>query len=425
MTHRAPSTALLIAAWGLYSLTARADNVEEALGRLRSPVASTRMEAAYTLAGVGAGLKKRADYGRVFPALLAASGDPVESVRGQAVRALANVVDRSSVPLLTRALIDGTNAWRRAGAATLLGLTRDPQALPVLERAAKDRSSIVRGAVVDALNTMGGASAGNAIRPLLADPDPRVRLKASVALGRLHDTRSVSVLIQLLRDPHTEVQSQAALSLAELGDRRVVPALKRMLRQDVSAQGKMIAKTTFGTCFYAAFALGALGDASATPLLIRGLSDKDKFVRSQAANALGRMRDTRAVVPLTHTVLHDPFVLARFGAAQSLGRLRDKRAVPFLVQSLRDANEDVREQSAKALGALGDKRAVPPLIAALKDTDEAVPRAALLALGRIGDPAALPAARNLLRHKDASVRQAASEAIALLAPAVHHSAVRP
>ena len=56
-------------------------------------------------------------------------------------------------------------------------------------------------------------------------------------------------------------------------------------------------------------------------------------------------------------------------AARALGKLGDIRAVEPLVAALEDEDYGVAMAAAEALGALGDSRAVEPLIAALEDED--------------------------------------------------------
>ena len=285
----------------------RADRVDDLIKQLGSPHVSLRSDAAEALV--------REKSKKAIPALITASGDAEESVRGQAVRALASTLDRkdaNTLPPLLTALQDKSNGYRRAGAATLLGIIGDKGAANGLAAATKDVNPAVRSAATEALGIIGDLRAGDALRPLLSDPNPRVRLKAAAALGRVRDKASVVPLLALLRDTRHDVQSAAAVSLAAIGDKSAVPTLLKI------AQGKAV--EPFGLRFYAAYALGALGDKSAAPLLIAGLKDQDKFLRGQAANALGLLRDSRGVEPLTRMLHTDSFVLARWERGAGVGQ---------------------------------------------------------------------------------------------------------
>jgi HEAT repeat protein len=106
---------------------------------------------------------------------------------------------------------------------------------------------------------------------------------------------------------------------------------------------------------------------------------------------------------------------ARRHAAWALGALDDQRAVPLLIASLKDAEMAVREQASWALGALDDARAVQPLIATLGDPSAAVRRQSAWALGAIDDASAVDALVSALKDSDARVREQAAWAIGAIA----------
>ncbi|QSZ68177.1 HEAT repeat domain-containing protein [Methanofollis aquaemaris] len=63
----------------------------------------------------------------------------------------------------------------------------------------------------------------------------------------------------------------------------------------------------------------------------------------------------------------------RWGAAEALGRLGDSRAVEPLIRALEDDPDPrVRKKAAWALGQIGDMRGQRPLLAAIRDRDEDV-----------------------------------------------------
>jgi len=76
-------------------------------------------------------------------------------------------------------------------------------------------------------------------------------------------------------------------------------------------------------------------------------------------------------------------VAVREGAAEALGKIRDKRAVEPLTNALKDGLSHVRYYAARALGEIGDPRAIGPLTQALKDNDEGVRVEAKKALEKI------------------------------------------
>jgi HEAT repeat protein len=61
---------------------------------------------------------------------------------------------------------------------------------------------------------------------------------------------------------------------------------------------------------------------------------------------------------------------SRWEAAEALGKIGDTRAVDLLIEKLKDKKLLVRWKAAEALGEIKDYRAVEPLIHVLNDKDE-------------------------------------------------------
>jgi len=114
--------------------------------------------------------------------------------------------------------------------------------------------------------------------------------------------------------------------------------------------------------------------------LIEALKDKDSYIRCRAAWALGNIKDARAVEPLIET-LRDGYSYVRMGAVFTLGDIGDKKAVePLTNTALKDKDKDVRREAAEALDKIKDERAIKPLMKALKDEDSNVRETAKAAL---------------------------------------------
>lgn len=118
--------------------------------------------------------------------------------------------------------------------------------------------------------------------------------------------------------------------------------------------------------------------------LTRALDDERASVRREAAIALGRIGDARAVEPLIQT-LKDQYDYVRREAAYALGIIGDARAVEPLIQALGDEDSYVRGDAAEALAKVG-KPAIEPLTKALKGGDSRVRDAAKGVLGKIMVP---------------------------------------
>jgi HEAT repeat protein len=140
------------------------------------------------------------------------------------------------------------------------------------------------------------------------------------------------------------------------------------------------------------------------------MKDKDRGVRYSAIDALGNIRDNKAVDPLIQT-LRDKDEKVRKGVAYALGEIGDQRAVKPLIQTLKDIDENVRSITAEALGKIRDKSAVEPLIQTLKDKDDEVRRAAAWALGEIRDKRAVEPLIQALKDEDKEVRRTTVDAL--------------
>ncbi len=158
---------------------------------------------------------------------------------------------------------------------------------------------------------------------------------------------------------------------------------------------------------------------------------EDTGLRYYAAWWLGRFRVTQAdAVDALIQALADESDRApdggyplRRNAARALGKLGQTRAVTPLIQCLTCNDYYVRESAAQALGALGDDRAIPALVNLLTGgVEAAVPvegkphlvqpyNAILEALGCLGAQIAVDKIRPFLSHPVAQVQNAAARAM--------------
>lgn len=152
--------------------------------------------------------------------------------------------------------------------------------------------------------------------------------------------------------------------------------------------------------------------------LISALEFKDCSTRKDAATALKKIGDNRALFPLIKALKykewHESYSVmgsVRETAAEALGILRDRRAVEPLIESLNDKDEEVRWKACWALGHIGDKKAVEPLIYLLSDDRWHVRRFAASALGKIGDKKAVESLTSVLNDDEWHVRKYAADAL--------------
>lgn len=162
----------------------------------------------------------------------------------------------------------------------------------------------------------------------------------------------------------------------------------------------------------AAEALGRLKDTSATAKLKAMLSDPQPAVRRSAAIALASLGDEGLSKEFVKALL-DASAKVVAGAAEALGLAGYKPAVPYLLKAYRTEHPRVAAAIATALGRLKDRQALPWLLAALKSG--LAPVEAATALGELGDAGATRGLCDALTHDFAPLRAAAARSLGTLA----------
>jgi cyclophilin family peptidyl-prolyl cis-trans isomerase/HEAT repeat protein len=294
---------------------------------------------------------------------------------------------------------------------------------------------------------------------LLVDPEPRIRRRAALAVGRVGLPDGVEPLQSTLTDTDPDVRQMAAFAVGLLADKRAVPALTTALQdQEPRVRGR------------AAEALGLIGDASAANAVgqmvaayikqgaIASLApDDEQFPGTAEADAvrLGLFALVRLKTwdPLAAAVL-DPSgrpVSRWWPIAYALQRINDPRALPALKQLAQGTGHYTIAFAARGLGSVPDPSSVPVLTRVLTDAKGQVPvtvsairalaqiggkpaAAAVLhtltadnvdpnvaleaveALGRLKSTEALPYIQNLMTDKWTTMRAAATRAAARIDP---------
>jgi hypothetical protein len=94
---------------------------------------------------------------------------------------------------------------------------------------------------------------------------------------------------------------------------------------------------------------------------------------------------------------------------------RSEFSIPGLLKAIEDSDSYVRSSAAEALGKLGSEAAIPALLKAIEHSDSDVRRRAADALGQLGSEAAIPALLKAIEDSDFDVRWSAAYALDTLA----------
>ncbi|MBZ0298165.1 MAG: HEAT repeat domain-containing protein, partial [Anaerolineae bacterium] len=280
-----------------------------------------------------------------------------------ATRALGEIGDARAVQPLLAELGKGKKDALRQGAAVALGKIGDSRAIQPLIVLFSDPDIRTRRAATEALKQFGELGFEAVVKALktgsplvreqaiiyltdwndprsdsllietLKDTESKVRTRAIHSLGQRHTVAAVEAILELLDDPNPLVKAVTARVLGELGDPRSLEGLVHLLQ--FPDPPVVVAPVTDQGLARSNAQLQAVGSflTSASKTLLDAYADQEAIPEADAANP--------AVV--------------RQNSARSLGRLRDERAIGPLTEALRDRVSAVRKQAASALDGLGWK----------------------------------------------------------------------
>ena len=267
-----------------------------------------------------------------------------------------------SVPLIVAHLEDPAAASNIAFRQQMVGLLdqiSSPQSIPLLTALAdkSDQPSVQRLAQVALADTV--LSVYNA-----AQSAKDAVGKAQDAQAKAKDAAARTIAQKALSDAQAaQIKAEAAVP----GVSGAEPMLTTVL-ENLNADGEARAQ--------AALALGRFADARAVASLITALGDFDSRVQDAAVQGV-QSAGSAAVGPLT-AALNTGEAGARAAAAQALGGIGTPAAASALSESVADPATPVlvREGAITGLGRSGNVAVIPVLVRALGDKDGTVATAA-------------------------------------------------
>lgn len=200
----------------------------------------------------------------------------------------------------------------------------------------------------------------------LKSDDKDIRKKAVLALGYM-GADAVAPLMANIADPQYP-QALVADIFRQIGE-PAISALADSLQSADAAQSMTAANL-----------LGLIGDTRAVLPLVMALDRDDEQVRASAAAALGHFSDPRATKRLTEAAA-DPSPAVRAKTAQALGNYyRDGRVVDVLISLAKDDDALVRAGAMRGMARLEDERVLSILQAGTEDVDSEVRHVAAAAI---------------------------------------------
>ena len=225
-------------------------------------------------------------------------------------------------------------------------------------------------------------------------------------------TQTVNALCQLLSRGDEADRCYVSRTLGVLQDSAALPALTEYLRDEDP-----------DVCIDAAEALGRIGDPKAVPALLELLQNHpDGEVRTAAVEALGNISDPRVTSALITVAAKRPENLAwedewddwwdmQLHAVKALGRMRAVAAVPMLQHILEDEeSQGIETEILTALACIGGKGLKVLEQRLICGTDPERRRAATV-LGHAGNDEAVALLSHALLDKNTDVRCAGIKAL--------------
>ena len=320
--------------------------------------------------------------------------------------------------------LDAKKPEVRAAAIERLAALGDSRAVGPLSKLLHDEQRTIRAAAAQALGAIGDATAvGPLVATLLDEKYWDVRHEVVESLRKIGDPTAVNELLLVLDgdDEDIGLQQFCAWALKEFGWEHLAPdqrASVAILRDDWDAVSRIGAAAikplidamqtgTHRVRRHSAEALLRIESPRATEALVKLLEHQDSDVRHTAADTLDRLAWARLEpADLARVALE----LRKWTALKSLGAA----AVGPLLELMRTADPDLRNQAIETLGNIGGARAATALVQAARQSDVAVRRAALKALGLAGDSAGTQELVAALDDPDYAAREAAAGSLVLL-----------
>lgn len=233
----------------------------------------------------------------------------------------------------------------------------------------------------EALRQIGDKRAVVPLIKVLEDHAARgeVCLKAVKALGEFGDERAVLALAKLLENDRTdgEVCISIVNALGQIGGERAIKSLTEAMSDNIRGRKDLIGLMEVSVAMAATHAIEKIGEPAVEPL-IRILEDEsrkanpiaalDMTIRDRlaarasaadmmaagAADALGIIKDNRAIEPLIKALEYDGYLKICDNAAVALQKIGEPAIEP-LTKALEDENEKVRERAKKILKEIQKK----------------------------------------------------------------------
>ncbi|KAB2352604.1 hypothetical protein F8566_02810 [Actinomadura rudentiformis] len=267
---------------------------------------------------------------------------------------------------------------RAAALWALCGARREVGAfvLPMLGDAEPGVRLLAMRAVRDSAGDLGADRVRDALRPMLSDPDPVVRVMAIYHLAT-HGEWTAGVLDDLIRHGEARVRIAAVGVLSSLGHHLSGERMRPLL----AAARPLLGDADPAVRAAAVGAFGSLGTPWSRAMIAAAATDPDFRVRRKATYHALHFADTATPAPLLSVLLEDDDIAIRYETLSLLASRRSPLLSARLAHArLAEADPSIRRMALAALVKAGSPPPEPEWPPLLTDPDpELRRRAAYLA----------------------------------------------
>ncbi len=287
-------------------------------------------------------------------------------------------------------------------AVKALGVTRSPEAVPLLEGLVRSDGLRMRS-VVTAIASIGSPDSVEALKRLLMSGDGHTRKTAARALATVSGEDAADCLFAALRrECYRDVMEEITDSLSSVPSQSVTAGFCALAGSDGETLREMGIR-----------GLGRAGDESALEYLRSAALDRCPSVRKAAYRSMG-MLGMSALAGEIAAGIEDKDVDVRLSVMKGLSGLGGDAVKRALVTALKDENIWVRYHAVLLLGSL-DAPDCEALIAKTLEEDEApVKAAAARALELQGAVNSVRILEGFKDHPDPNVKEAVEKALKTL-----------
>lgn len=298
--------------------------------------------------------------------------------------------------------LSDTRAPSEVRTAALRGLVRRAgrESVPVLTAALQDSAADVRAAAILGLAEVDAARLAEAFPKLSAGE----KIEALNQLAERNNTGALPLFLDATRSDVAEVRAAALLCLAEIGTAAQAPVL-------VEAASRMKGAEQDA----ARYALVRIRGSEMDAAIVNAIAKATAPAKIEWIRAAGERGITSAAGVLVSAAA-DPDAKIRQESIRALRGIAAPENAPALIELLKKADDDDREDAQLALTAAIRRAAQPdlkPVLNAYRGADSPAIKASLLTvMASTSDNSALPSLREALHDNDASVHRAAVNGLA-------------